>query len=112
MQVVSRASQEGRLGVHPRIPDPLEIRPAQVKRLAWKRKQRMAHKQKLLGNGCLLVPCCALLVGLSGTGECLARGKEAPATVIVRMTDGLRFKPARVVVHAGDTVEWQNKSSL
>ena len=35
-----------------------------------------------------------------------------PATVIVRMTDGLRFKPERVVVHAGDTVEWQNKSSL
>lgn len=71
----------------------------------------MAHKQELLGNGCLLVSCCALLVGLPGTGECLAREKEAPATVIVRMTDGLRFKPARVVVHAGDTVEWKNAST-
>jgi plastocyanin len=71
----------------------------------------MAHKQELLGNGCLLVPCCALLVGLLGTGECLAREKEAPATVIVRMTDGLRFKPARVVIHAGDTVEWKNTST-
>jgi plastocyanin len=28
------------------------------------------------------------------------------------MTDNLRFKPARVVAYAGDTVEWQNTSSL
>ena len=31
---------------------------------------------------------------------------------LVRMTDELRFKPARVVVHAGETVEWQNTSSV
>ena len=72
----------------------------------------MAGKHELLRSGCLLFPCFALLVGLLGADECLARDKEAPATVIVRMTDGLRFKPTRVVVHAGDTVEWQNKSSL
>jgi plastocyanin len=28
------------------------------------------------------------------------------------MTDDLTFEPARVVVHAGDTVEWQNTSSV
>ena len=72
----------------------------------------MSGKQDLLGGGHLRVQCCVLLVGLLGAGECLARDKQAPATVIVRLTDGLRFKPARVVVHAGDTVEWQNKSSL
>ena len=72
----------------------------------------MAGKHELLRSGCLLFPCFALLVGLLGADECLARDKEVPATVIVRMTDGLRFKPTRVVVHAGDTVEWQNKSSL
>lgn len=28
------------------------------------------------------------------------------------MTDALRFAPARIVVHAGDTVEWKNTSSF
>jgi plastocyanin len=28
------------------------------------------------------------------------------------MTDALKFAPARVVVHAGDTVKWQNTSKL
>ena len=74
--------------------------------------QHMAGKHELLRSGCLLFPCFALLVGLLGADECLARDKEVPATVIVRMTDGLRFKPTRVVVHASDTVEWQNKSTL
>ena len=69
-------------------------------------------KHELLGSGCLLVPCFALLVGLLGADECLAREKEVPATVIVRMTDGLRFKPSAGRRHAGDTVEWQNTSRL
>src|SRR6516225_2488374 len=77
-----------------------------------RRNQHMAGKHELLRSGCLLFLCFTLLVGLLGADECLARDKEVPATVIVRMTDGLRFKPTRVVVHAGDTVEWQNKSSL
>lgn len=72
----------------------------------------MAGKHRLFRSGRLLFPYFAILVGLLGADECLARKKEAPATVIVRMTDGLRFKPTRVVVHAGDTIEWQNKSSM
>jgi plastocyanin len=52
------------------------------------------------------------LVGLPGAGQGFAHKNESIATVIVRMTDELRFKPARVVVHAGDTVEWQNTSSV
>jgi plastocyanin len=58
----------------------------------------------------LVVQYCALLVLLLGAGDCLAQ-KDEPATVVVRMTDSLRFEPDRVVVHAGDTVEWQNSSS-
>src|SRR6516162_11927020 len=76
-----------------------------------RRNQHMAGRHELLRSGCLLFPCFALLVGLLGADECLARDKKVPATVIVRMTDGLRFKPARVVVHAGDTVEWKNSST-
>jgi plastocyanin len=72
----------------------------------------MAGKHELLRGGCLLIPCCALLVGLLGAGECFAHENEPAATVIVRMTDGLRFEPARVVVYPGDTVEWQNPSSM
>ena len=30
----------------------------------------------------------------------------------MRMTDGLGFKPAGFVVHAGDTVEWTNTSTI
>jgi plastocyanin len=52
------------------------------------------------------------LVGLLGAGESFAQKKEPPATAVVRMTDNLKFEPARVVVHAGDAVEWQNKSSV
>jgi plastocyanin len=52
------------------------------------------------------------VVGLLGAGECLAKEDQPTATVIVRMTDDFTFEPARVVVHAGDTVEWQNASSL
>ena len=37
---------------------------------------------------------------------------KATATVTVRMTDALRFKPARITIHAGDTVEWKNTSSI
>src|SRR5262249_34989892 len=66
----------------------------------------------LLRGGRLLVPHCALLVGLLAAGECFAREEEPTATLIVRMTDDLTFDPARVVVHAGDTVEWQNTSSM
>jgi plastocyanin len=42
----------------------------------------------------------------------LAHEDEPTATVIVRMTDDLTFEPARVVVHPGDTVKWQNTSSM
>jgi plastocyanin len=72
----------------------------------------MAGKRELLRGGRLLVACCALLVGLPGAGDCFAQPEKPNATVIVRMTDELRFKPARVVVHAGDTVEWQNPSTM
>ena len=35
--------------------------------------------------------------------------RAVPAAMAsVRITDGLRFKPARLVVHAGDTVEWHD----
>ncbi len=34
-----------------------------------------------------------------------------PAAV-VRMTDGLKFAPFKVTVHAGDTVEWRSESVL
>jgi plastocyanin len=38
-------------------------------------------------------------------------GKEAPA-VVVRMTDNLKFVPAKVTIEAGQTVEWENTSLL
>jgi plastocyanin len=72
----------------------------------------MSRKRKRLGAGRLVVPWCALLVGLLGAGESFAHEDEPAAKVVVRMTDELRFKPARAVVHAGDTVEWQNTSSV
>jgi plastocyanin len=72
----------------------------------------MAGKRELLSGGRLLVNCSALLVGLLGAGVCLAREDQPTATVIIRMTDDLTFEPARVVVHAGDTVEWQNPSGV
>jgi plastocyanin len=72
----------------------------------------MAGNRELLRGGRLPVPCCALLVGLLGAGECFAREEKPARTAIVRMTDDLTFEPARVVVHAGDTVEWQNTSSM
>jgi plastocyanin len=53
-----------------------------------------------------------LLVGLLGPGACSVDENESIATANVRMTDGLRFKPARLVVHAGDSVEWMNTSSV
>ena len=68
----------------------------------------------LLGVSCahLVVVCCALLVGLSAAAECCAQEHKATATVTVQMTDGLRFKPDRITIHAGDTVEWKNTSSF
>ena len=72
----------------------------------------MSGKRDLLGGGRLCVQCCVLLVGLLGPGECSADENESTATANVRMTDGLRFKPARLVVHAGDSVEWMNTSSV
>jgi plastocyanin len=51
------------------------------------------------------------LVGLLAAGKCYAHEDNPAATVVVRMTDDLTFEPARVVLHAGDTVEWQNTSS-
>jgi plastocyanin len=55
------------------------------------------------------------LVGLSAAAKCSAqeqKEQKATATVTVRMTDGLKFKPARITIHAGDTVKWQNTSSF
>jgi plastocyanin len=83
-----------------------------MKRLAWKKVHFMSGKQKLLRGACFLVPCCALMVGLPGADECFSRENEPAAAVSVRMTDELTFEPARVVVHAGDTVEWQNTSGM
>ena len=37
-----------------------------------RRKQLMAGKRELLRGGRLLVPYCALLLGLLGAGECFA----------------------------------------
>jgi plastocyanin len=73
--------------------------------------------RRLRGVTCahLFVLCSAPLVGLLAAAECFAqehKEHKATAPIIVRMTDGLRFKPARLVVHAGDTVEWMNTSSL
>ena len=72
----------------------------------------MVGKKEFLSGRRLLVPCCALLVGLLAAAECFAQEHEPTATVIVRMTDALRFKPAQVVVHVGDTVQWQNTSTM
>ena len=72
----------------------------------------MVGKRQHLRGRHLLFHCCALLTGLLGAGECFGHGDEPTATVIVRMTDDLTFEPARVVVHTGDTVEWQNASSM
>jgi plastocyanin len=76
------------------------------------KRQHMAGKRKLLSCGRLLIQWCALLVGLLGVGESFATQNEPTPTAIVRMTDDLTFEPARVIVHAGDTVEWKNTSSM
>jgi plastocyanin len=52
------------------------------------------------------------LVGLLTASECFAHEDDPKARVIVRMTDELTFEPARVVVHADDTIEWKNTSSV
>jgi plastocyanin len=72
----------------------------------------MAGKRELFRCVHLLVFYCAPLVGLLAAAECFAQEHKATATVTVRMTDALRFAPARVDVHAGDTVEWKNTSSF
>jgi plastocyanin len=71
----------------------------------------MVGKRELLRGGRLLVQCCAPLVGLLVAGKCYAREDKPAAPLVIRMTDDLTFEPARVVLHAGDTVEWQNSSS-
>ena len=72
----------------------------------------MAGMHQLLRGARLLVPCCVLVLALLGTGDCLAHHDEPTGKAVVRMTDDLTFDPARVVVHTGDTVEWQNTSSM
>ena len=69
----------------------------------------MTGKHRLF-RGVLVV--YALWVALLGAGECIAHEDEVSAPVVVRMTDDLKFEPARVVVHAGDTIKWQNTSSM
>jgi plastocyanin/uncharacterized membrane protein len=58
------------------------------------------------------VSCYALLIGLLAVCEGVARESAPTAAVTVRMTDDLTFEPARVVVHTGDMVEWQNTSNV
>jgi len=48
---------------------------------------------------------CATYAGMP------ASGKKAPVATVT-MTDGLAFKPRRVTIHAGETVEWRNDSVL
>ena len=77
-----------------------------TKVLRWLRGVTCAH---------LFVLCCAPLVGLLAAAECFAqehKEHKVTAPIIVRMTEGLRFKPARVTIHAGDTVEWKNTSGV
>lgn len=55
--------------------------------------------RRLLAIGAALVLVCA-------SGSALAR------TVTVKATDLLKFEPAKVVIHVGDTVVWHNASVL
>jgi plastocyanin len=58
----------------------------------------------------------ALLVALGLAFVGLARPAEAPRDrgpgAAVHMTDARRFEPGQVKVRRGDTVTWQNRSSL
>jgi plastocyanin len=71
----------------------------------------MVASRKRLKGACRCYPCYALLIGLLAAGNCHAQEDKPAAAIIVRMTDELRFEPARVVIHVGASVEWQNKSS-
>ncbi|MDE2149331.1 MAG: hypothetical protein KGJ55_05745 [Gammaproteobacteria bacterium] len=49
---------------------------------------------------------CSALILASASGTALAK------TVKVQSTDLLKFEPAKVVIHVGDTVVWHNASVL
>lgn len=55
-----------------------------------------------------LLPTAVLLAVLAAA---TAANAQEPAQV-VRMTDQMKFVPARVTVHVGDTVEWKSDSVL
>jgi plastocyanin len=50
------------------------------------------------------------IAAAAGTGAMLARTPK-PVTHTVTI-DGTSYKPARLVVHVGDTVVWQNKDII
>jgi len=53
--------------------------------------------------------CTSALVLMGGAGAALV-GARAPKPVVHTVTiDATSYQPAQLVVHAGDTVVWQNK---
>jgi plastocyanin len=59
-------------------------------------------------GGWLVLWASALLLG-GGAGASLLRARAAKPVVHTVTIDGTAYQPAQLVVHAGDTVVWQNK---
>jgi plastocyanin len=66
----------------------------------------MMNLQNLRGNGLLLAFPLLFLVGCSAAPE-----KYTPKTDTVEISQ-MKFQPAELTVHAGDTVVWINKDMV
>lgn len=59
-----------------------------------------------------LLAVCALTAALASLAGAAAAPGATSAPAVVRMTDGLQFRPARVTVKKGRTIVWRNVGSV
>ncbi|MGH3102802.1 MAG: cupredoxin domain-containing protein [Gaiellaceae bacterium] len=58
------------------------------------------------------IVCLILTAALASLAGAAAAPGATSAPVVVRMTDGLQFRPARVTVKKGRTIVWRNVGSV
>jgi plastocyanin len=85
-------------------------------------RRRLLRGSLALAGLVMMASCGSTGDGESGAATATARfkggmeglqgGAQRGIPVVVTMTDGLRFEPARVTVAVGATVLWQNDSSV
>lgn len=60
----------------------------------------------------ILVAACSLLVlaGAKSAKTTKPASTDSQKSVLITMGDDMRFSPAKIVIHRGETVAWQNMS--